>query len=209
MLQPPTDRYGEVDEQNGSATAGDNLSTYRSLVSNNQQLNEQLMKSTLSPLTTIENQLMSITNDVIFNGENLNTSGPTKQQLIEEGNQIIATKMQATQSKVRHALYKLSRVVEDENNLFQILTCAEPHGYPVEIALQAGLPIYFKMICPDQFESPIIVLIETIDGSDIKDAKLTVYGSFSSKEPNSANADITYKDESKIIVADPYQRKVF
>ena len=55
-------------------------------------------KVVLSPLTTIENQFLNLTNDIVVYGEEncILGAGPSKEDQINEGNAMLAKKMSAT-----------------------------------------------------------------------------------------------------------------
>ena len=55
-------------------------------------------KKFLSPLTDVENQFLGLTNEIVLHGEenNLFGKGPSKDEMLREGNKLLAMKMDAT-----------------------------------------------------------------------------------------------------------------
>jgi hypothetical protein len=52
----------------------------------------------LSPLTDVENKFLTLTNEIVLHGEdnNLFGTGPSKDDMILEGNKLLTMKMEAT-----------------------------------------------------------------------------------------------------------------
>ena len=120
-------------------------------------------KVVLSPLTTIENQFLNLTNDIVVYGEEncILGAGPSKEDQINEGNVILAKKMNATQKHMHEAMYKLSRLVEDANNLHKVI---EP-GRPIVADMHEDLPYYYKIECTEGYISPIYINIDDLTGN--------------------------------------------
>jgi hypothetical protein len=59
---------------------------------------------------------------------------------------------------MNQALYKLSRLVENENNLHKAIDNGNP-GKPMVIEAMADIPIHLKLECTDKTASPIILTV--------------------------------------------------
>ena len=77
------------------------------------------------------------------------------------------------------------------------------YGSPAEVTLVADLPEYCKMICPDHFESPIVIEIQ----ANIENYKM--YGSFDNKEPGPRDYDIEVRGQKKLKLFSPDGAKKF
>jgi hypothetical protein len=94
-----------------------------------------------------------VTNNLVVYGEE-NGDGPSKDQMIKEGNWMLEKKMVATQRHMNQAFYTLSRLVEAEENLHQLLEGGSP-GRILFADLVADIPYYIKIECKDGAVSPI------------------------------------------------------
>ena len=82
--------------------------------------------------------------------------GPSKKELIQEGNKILAKKMSVTQKHMQLVMYKLGRLIQDENSLHRIIETG-PFARPSTLDILEGIPYYFKIKCTEGYVSPIVI----------------------------------------------------
>jgi hypothetical protein len=91
------------------------------------------------------------------------------------------------------AMYKLSRLVENEDNLHQELEGGAP-GRIHYAEMIADIPYYMKIECKDGGISPVSVSVEDTKSKNGKVLGVSVYGSFRIKEPTADKNDFEIKD---------------
>lgn len=103
-------------------------------------------------------------------------------------------------------MYKLSRLVENENNLHKAIDTGNP-GKQLVIEAMAEIPSHLKLECTDKTSSPIILKIDDIKSGTLKDVQ--VFCSFTFKEPSAENCDFKVIDQNVIKIFEPKGRKAF
>ena len=98
---------------------------------------------------------------------------------------------------MNQAFYKLSRLVEAEDNLHQMLGGGAP-GIEHYANLIADIPYYMKIECKDGSISPVQITFEDTKSKNGKLSGVYVYGSFRLKEPTADKNDYEYKDPLEI-----------
>ena len=104
---------------------------------------------------------------------------------------------------MRETMYKLSRLVEDAENLHKEV---EP-GRPMVVDMHGELPYYYKIECTEGYMSPININIEDLDGK--KCEGLRVYGSFVHKEPQEGKCEVKLQNSKKIKIREPRGKEAF
>jgi hypothetical protein len=132
---------------------------------------------------------LALTNEIILHGadNNLFGKGPSKEEMLREGNKLLAMKMVATTRNMNLAMYKLSRLIEKEDNLHKVIETGNP-GKHLVIETMAEIPFHLKLECTDKTVSPITLTIEDLKIGKVQD--LQVFFSFTNKEPSAQNCDM-------------------
>ena len=106
---------------------------------------------------------------------------------------MLQKKMHATQKHMNLAMYKLGRLVENEDNLHQVLEGGTP-GRIHYADMIADIPYYMKIECKEGGISPVVITVEDTKSKNGKMFGLNVYGSFRIKEPTADKNDYEHKD---------------
>ena len=104
---------------------------------------------------------------------------------------------------MRETMYKLSRLVEDANNLHKAI---EPDR-PIVVDMHGELPYYYKIECTEGYQSPILINIDDLDGKKCRG--LRVYGSYVHKEPQEGKCEVKLQDARKIKIREPRGKEIF
>jgi hypothetical protein len=96
---------------------------------------------------------------------------------------------------MNQAIYKLSRLVENEDNLHKVIPTGDP-GQQMNIEVMAEIPFHLKLECTDKMESPILLNLADIKTGVMK--HLEIYCSFSNKEPSLAKCDFEASNQEEI-----------
>ena len=101
---------------------------------------------------------------------------------------------------MRLAIFELSRLVEDEENLHTLLVGGSGKDVNPEIIdLVPGIPTFCKLECTPGALSPIIIYLQTVSNNDNKKIRdLEVFGSYHAKEPSSNCNNFHLINPSKI-----------
>jgi len=83
-------------------------------------------------------------------------------------NQLLEREMSETKKHMKEALFKLSRLVEDENNLYKVIQGGDPTGFPHVFDLYPDLPQYFRIECKVEYASPIIIHLKNLGANKMQ-----------------------------------------
>ena len=113
---------------------------------------------------------------------------------------------------IKEARFKLSRLIEDEKNLYKEIKCGNPVGFPHIFELYPGIPQYFRIECKAGYISPITINLRNLDVPKAQQDDITslaIYGSFTDKDPSASKHQQSFINTNKIEIKDPHGRQKF
>ena len=112
---------------------------------------------------------------------------------------------------MRLAIFELSRLIEDEENLHTLLVGGSGKDVNPEIIdLVPGIPTFCKLECTPGALSPIIINLQSVSTKDNKKIRdLEVFGSYHTKEPSAESNNLHMINPSKIEIYEERKKKKF